>query len=832
MAGILLWAIFSWPLPMYFTKGIPQSDHNTEKHHFRSMIAGDQLQLMYHFWLASDMIAGKTPLFNNVYEFNRGDDEALKKFDPYYVPYSLVFAIFNSFLSRAAAWNLAGLLSIFVTFMSTYWLLLRMTQSRFSALIAAVLSATFPYRWITLLIGSPTGYGISLIPLTVLGLHIAIKDNKWTGGLLAGIALFFSYCSDLHVFFFSTLTVPFWVLAFAVREENITVSAPKTWLKPALALIPTVMLTGAAAATSIISGASLKGTDMGEGRDWRTIVKYSPRSRGLFSWDNLGVSNHVFLGHIAVLLVLLALVLFIIAAARKKVAPRKGLFFAMVFVASLCVVSLALGANGIGHGSMMRLCRNVIPKYTMIRQAVKTYCLMPLFLSVLIGLGTSQLTTLVSSKRRAHAWISILALLCVIEWRMQISPTICLVAGEEPAYAAVAADAENSGNEPRAVILPLWPGDSHWSSLYEHYASLYHIKMLNGYSPAIGNEYAKSVTEPLYSINMGVISKEQIALLTSMKIEYLIFQEDAFPDQVSPYPASQTLFRLLSHPSLELITQSESIWAFRILQEPVKKTETMRFPEYIVSMRGWELESRGLLADYGEVLAAEGASGGALKLTSEYAEMTTRPIPAAPGQQMNIRIKGHGSFKWQVKSNETILGATEVELDSDSWTWASLGFECEVEHFLPTIAFSAPHGDIYMDMMFLSAGKPIQLAPGEEVTIPASVFYSQGYTDLQDQSVVLRKDKDCDLEILYGMFPLLQKGTYQVELAIECNEEVEPGSLIYLAHNTQPFIVPIEAPGNFVHIYKHPANVPVKIGFKYSRNADLRVRHLKLKRIE
>ncbi len=829
---LLLWAVFSWPLPRYFSSGVPQSDHNIEKGHVRHMIPGDQLQLMYHFWLAGDMMAGKTPLFSNVYEFNRGDDEELKRPDPYYLPYSLIFSFFTTFLSRAAAWNLAGLLSIFVTFFSTYWLALRLTNERLPALTAALLASTFPYRWITLLIGSPTGFGISLVPLTALGLHMAVKDGKWTGGLLAGSAVFLSYCSDLHVVYFNMLTLPFWTIAFMILDDDFKLSTPKTWKKPAIGLMPAVFLTAITALTASLAGSHLQKTDMMDGRPEKLVAKYSARSRGLFSWDNLGMDNHVFLGHIAVLIILIALIVILIAAFRKRMSARQLIFFSLVFVGSLCVVSLALGSNGLWDGWMLWTSRKFVPKYKMIRQAVKIYCLMPLFFSVLAAMGMKQFLSIVPSRRHPRFWVAVLAFLCVAEWRFQINPSICLLAHDEPAYAAVRADAEAQGNDkPRAIVIPLWPGDSHWSSLYEHYVSLYRIRMLNGYSPAIGNEYYNSVIMPLDTMNRGVVSEEQLSLLKNMDTDYLIFHQDAYPDQVSPYPASQALFRFLAHPHLELIKQSESIWAFKILDSPVHK-EPISLPEYMVSMRGWEMESASILGNYGEVLPAERASGPVLKLTAGHAEMQSRPFPAAPGQQLNLRLRGHGAFTWEVKTDDLVAGTRRVEVASDEWVWETIYFDSDMEHFVPTICFSKPQGDIYLDMMFLSAGRQVSPKPGEEITIPAGSLYSQGYLKLDDHSIVLRKDKDQDLEILYGMFPLLEKGTYQVELDIECEEAVEPGSLIYLAHTTHPFIVPIEKPGPFVHIYKHPDNFPVKIGFEYSRNADVKVNHLKIKRLQ
>ena len=828
-ACLLLWAVFSWPLPMHFSTGIPQSDHSREKGHVRQMIPGDQLQLMYHFWLASDMMAGKTPLFTNVYEFNQGKDEDLKVFDPYYAPYSWAFGIFHIFLSRAASWNLAGLLSILCTFGATFLLIKRITGDRLSAILAALLGASFPYRWIPLLTGSPTGFAISLIPLTALGLHIAVTDRKWTGGLLAGVGVFFSYCSDLHVFYFNTLSLPFWTLAFATLKKDMYPPSLQTLKKVAIAIAPAGLLTAAAAITGIVAGSRLDATDMASGRTWKLIIKYSPRSRGLFSWENLGMSNHVFLGHIAVLLALIVLIAVIYSVVKKKAQKQTTIFFALVFIASLCIISLALGANGLSHGIMMRACRKFIPKYTMIRQSVKVYCLMPLLLPLLIGLGSSLLFKLTTNRRFPRVLVCVLTLLCIAEWRMQISPAICTLADEEPAYAAIHSDAISRDVEPHAVVVPLWPGDSHWASLYEHYVSLYRIRMLNGYSPAIGNDYLESVFYPLESINVGVIDNEQIALLKSMKIDYLIFHEDAFPQQVSPYPASQTLFRLLAHPSLQLMKQSESIWAFKILGE---STEPIRAeaPEFMLSTRGWEMES--LLRDFGEIVEAPLASGTVLKLTAENAEMKSHDLPSAKGQQLNLRIKGNGAFTWRIKSSGEVIGSASVTTISDEWQWKALPFTSPAETFPISMEFSAPKGDVYLDMMFLTAGRQVSLKPGEQVTIPASAFYRAGYTDIETGSAILRQSTDPDQEILYGTFPLLERGTYQIKLDITSEEDTEPGAITYLAHSTHPFTVPIEKPGTFTHIYKHPNNVPVKIGFTYGRNADVAIHSLTLKRIE
>ncbi len=63
VVSFFVWLVVSWPLPRYVTTGIPSSSQNIETPAVRTMIAGDQLQLLYHFWLFADMVRGAFPLW-------------------------------------------------------------------------------------------------------------------------------------------------------------------------------------------------------------------------------------------------------------------------------------------------------------------------------------------------------------------------------------------------------------------------------------------------------------------------------------------------------------------------------------------------------------------------------------------------------------------------------------------------------------------------------------------------------------------------------------------------------------------------------------------------
>ena len=126
---LAVWLCFSWPLPGHITSGIPSSGQNIEKGNTRRMVEGDQLQLLYHFWLFSDMLADRTDWFANPYEFNVGSDEGRTHVDAYYFPFSFVYAVFAAVGGRAFGWNAAGF--VFMADLSCrgcYWV--RLTRDR------------------------------------------------------------------------------------------------------------------------------------------------------------------------------------------------------------------------------------------------------------------------------------------------------------------------------------------------------------------------------------------------------------------------------------------------------------------------------------------------------------------------------------------------------------------------------------------------------------------------------------------------------------------------------------------------------------------------------
>lgn len=113
---------------------------------------------------------------------------------------------------------------------------------------------------------------------------------------------------------------------------------------------------------------------------------------------------------------------------------------------------------------------------------------------------------------------------------------------------------ENIGDG-RLLEIPLWPGDSHQSSLYQHYIMLDRVPRINGSSPLVLTEYIDTVFEPLASINQGRFYREQFELLHQLGVKFITVHDnrDVFLEKVSPFEPLTTVRRLKNSPYLEFV---------------------------------------------------------------------------------------------------------------------------------------------------------------------------------------------------------------------------------------------------------------------------------------
>ena len=781
-----VWLLFSWPLVRHVATGIPSSARNTEKNGVRYMIQGDHLQLLYHFWLAQDMIAGKTHLFHNPYEFNRGDDSARYAPGTYYAPFSLVFAAISIPFGRAVAWNAVGFLSLWLTLFFAWLLARRYTERPEVAAVVALVSVLLPYRWINLLGGSPAGFAMLWPPLLILGLDLAVRADSVKGGVLAGIALLFACFSDSHVFYFSMLMVPAWCVVAFIRREVFEWRSRRHYTSIALALAPAAVLGFAGLVYRARRARRLADTaGMAGGRSWDEVGINSPAWQGLFSFRDLGQSNQIFVG--CVIAVLLAIGFFLAFTAlfdkRRKTGWRQCLVLMCVCIGILGIVCLALGTRGPLEGKALLFCRKFLPKYKMIRQPAKIFTVLPPLLTIGLAIALTALRNAGGHKNRGPvSALSLVFCLCtVIECKLHVNATVSLLATGQPAYAAVTDDA-GAEAEPHALVIPLWPGDSAWTSLYQHYVSLYRIRMVNGYSPVVKRNYKPEVFDRLGSCNKGVLTTNQLDMLRSMKIGYVILHEDAFPEKVSPLPVAFTLRNLLDHPHLELLKQSGPIWAFRVLEEPHEREP--RAPDWKVFFpaRRHEFE-RG--CDKSMVTEAEDVSSSAFVSLSDPGQVLATKgthMVETPDLKWLVRMAGEGVLTVKHLFNGEDGHETTMALNEDGWIWREIPVVSHPGHAKTALSLSfAKGGGVDLDAAILMAGEWTPPPPGESLSLPAALFFHAGATDLDSGGVTFRKLRDHaafdnhDKEavgkirrnkgvVLYGPRLPLPPGPYTVEL--------------------------------------------------------------------
>lgn len=114
---------------------------------------------------------------------------------------------------------------------------------------------------------------------------------------------------------------------------------------------------------------------------------------------------------------------------------------------------------------------------------------------------------------------------------------------------------KNNRGGGRLLEIPLWPGDSHQSSLYQHYIMLDRVPRINGCSPLVQTEYIDTVFEPLNDINQGRLDRDQFELLHRLGVKFITVHDnkDVFLEKVSPFGPLTTVRRLKNSPYLEWV---------------------------------------------------------------------------------------------------------------------------------------------------------------------------------------------------------------------------------------------------------------------------------------
>lgn len=841
---LAIWAVFSWPLPMHFSRGIPDGAH-PEPAEFVVMIAGDHMQFEYYCWLAADMITGRTRPMYNVYEFNTGEDSMRFQPEPYYFPFPVIYLIGSAIGGRAFGWNIMGFVALWLSFLLAWLLARRYAERDWIAAIAAIAAIALPFRWINLFGGSPAGLAMLWIPMLWLGIDVAVRDNNWRGGLVAGIAILFACFTDSHVLGFGIMSIPAWcIVAFAARTDGDWRRSDDN-VRLMRALVPLVVLTLVAMSIpplqrmiyKAVVGSSALATIVKE-RTWVDVMNNSPMVIGLFAWKNLAQSSQIYIGYTIPLLIIAGGAVFIRNAIRRwQLQSVKWPVLILLLLGLAIVISLALGANGPIDGALTKVFRKLVPPYAFVRQTAKAFVLIGPLLAVTLAV---TLTALAVSIRRdsVRAWTFVVIVVAMLaEYSLRANPTISILDKAQKAYAAVAADARQQKKDPRALVLPIWPGDSHQTSIYEYYASLYRIRMVNGYTPFVAKTYREKVFPRFEPVNQGVLTEKELGALREARLDYLVLHENRFEEKVSPYPVAATLRRLLENPNLEFMAMQDGVWSFKLLDEPRPKAMMLDRWNVVGCAGSWDAERPACPKEGGEAVVDPEAAGGgylALKETNTWVGTTLIKAAREPDMRWIVRIRGRGGLDARIAlDGETNVAQCAVDLPD--WKWQEFPFKPARDFSVVNFTMVLTNGAVDIDRIQLVAGAWKSPQPGGEIVVPAPCFFHAGFINLERESVVFHKDRDDSRIVLYGPKLPLEKGIYEVEFYARSGAPA--GTLlgrIRLRNRDagEPAWTDVIAGMPAVLRHEQGQNVPVSLEFFYVKNADIEIDRVAFRRKE
>jgi len=835
LVTVVVWAVFTWPLPRHLTTAIPFSAQLEKQEHISSMDPGDHLQYLYYLKLVTDMVTGDSPWMYNLYEFNTGDDAERYEPDPYYVPFSLLFALIAQAGNLALAWNLTGLISLWLTYWITWKLVRRYTDNEWLAAAASIMTFALPVRWANLLGGSPMGLAMLWTPVMMYGLDIAVRDGKWRGGVVAGVSILLALWTDMHTFFFISLAAPAWCVVAFIKKENFEWGRFVSYRQLAIALLPVPLFLAAALGirhlhthdTSLVAE---------ESRKWAEAALFSPFPVGLFEHAQ-GITGHVFIGYGVITLIaagLIAILAALMFREKRKLVTREILVLLVLTVGIVVLIFLALGAHGPNGGKAFDLARKYIPFYSMIRQSGKIYTLMPPILAVMSVVVFRLLWI------SAGRWISIGFWTACSAWilvngYLHVGVGLTWFNSQQGAYAAVAQHAKTNDLRPGAIMIPLWPGDTHYTSVYQVFALEYNLRMVNGYSPMVTSAYKQEIYYPFVSINQGVLNEKQLDDLLARGIHYVILHQNLFPEQVSPFPVGYTIRNLLNNPRLEFLKQDERVWSFRILESPSSQASTVTSDEIYGSSIRKEVE---LYARSSSVQSNDTSAGGLAYASFEGTNgwVYIEPFMVAKTHELawSLRARGQGTLRLLTG---TLDGpAIDVPVASTDWQWYRIPIEQKLEIEPCGIKIEPLSGKVDVDTLVLVGGLWESPAPGETIEFKASQFFHGGFMNYEAGTVLLEQHEDPIALIFYGPKLLFDAGVYEVELFF--TSEASPGTDLGIINLEQDDPTGRGIPVNVVagqpargQVERHD-NLPFKIVFVYHANADMQLERVVFHRIK
>ncbi|MBI1865739.1 MAG: hypothetical protein HYR98_08460, partial [Nitrospirae bacterium] len=310
------------------------------------------------------------------------------------------------------------------------------------------------------------------------------------------------------------------------------------WRSLIVASIPFVLLTGATLAWGWhLRNQNIEQSLAAGGRPLAQVAAYSPTAPDILFPRHAEAERFIYPGA-----ALAALAVWGAWASRRE---RKTVPL-MALVAAAAVV-LSFGPNLEPHLPFYRWLYDTVPIFHYPRVAGRMIHVAAVALAILAAFGVR------AAIGRAWALAAVPLLIVMIDFAPAKVRGLALVPGPSVIYETVRKGLREKDGT--VLALPIWPGDTAWSSLYQYEVTRSRFRMLNGYDPGVSRRYIREVFTPLYPMDFGEIREEQSAALRRFGVRYVVFHEEAYPRKVSPFPPKTALSRLMRSPALRFIRE-------------------------------------------------------------------------------------------------------------------------------------------------------------------------------------------------------------------------------------------------------------------------------------
>ncbi|MCX6357800.1 MAG: hypothetical protein NT045_08025, partial [Candidatus Aureabacteria bacterium] len=266
----------------HFTEGMPYSFMPVPGLELVHQHPGDNIQLMYRFWLFEKALTGEIPFFSNDFEFST--PLTPPTFTTQGIPISFIFMLFMPFGS-ITAYNALIILSFLAAGIAMALLVRELTGSPGASVVCGLLYTCIPNRLGHLYGGHMGGFVFFLMPLSIYclerawrcasgGRPAARKAFSW--GFGCGLCFLCAAPTELHIsFYMGILLVLYFLVRFAghLAHEGLR-NALRTARLPLCGLLLPVAVT--IGYLFWVKFYYLAASAVGAGRSMRTVQAYSP----------------------------------------------------------------------------------------------------------------------------------------------------------------------------------------------------------------------------------------------------------------------------------------------------------------------------------------------------------------------------------------------------------------------------------------------------------------------------------------------------------------------------------------------------------------------------